>query len=66
MIKNRYHSILSIHWVVWMKKKYFYDNITVYKHCKVNELPYSNITYSFRYYMKKKMYTLDNIIEKNF
>lgn len=47
-----------------MKKKYFYNNITVYKHCKVNELPYSNITYSFRYYMKKKMYTLDNIIEK--
>ena len=47
-----------------MKKKYFYDNITVYKYCKVNELPYSNITYSFRYYMKKEIYSLDKIIEK--
>lgn len=47
-----------------MQKKYFFNDFTVYKFCKLNELNYSSITYSFRYYIKKSEETIDLIIEK--
>lgn len=47
-----------------MQKKYFWDNITVYKFCKLNELNYAGITLSFRYYIQRSEDTLDLIIER--
>lgn len=37
-----------------MKKKYFYENITFYKYCQANELPYSYVICFFRYHLKKE------------